>query len=173
MRCLYGVDRYFFLLSGVWCNVGEAGRFSIVPSCRGAGITYCLKFIARTVSTGFTPLLFLGFRGSCSVSLNGVTLVSAFFFFARLLISLFYTGFMSQVNCHMYVMASRVYTTTKLIKLTFLPSLLPGPFAKVVVDMVVCTIKDKLVRILYDPVVRTYPFGGGRTAVDLLRSFCY
>lgn len=122
---------------------------------------------------GFIPLLFLAFRNDCKVSLRGVALLIAFGFKVRLLMSLTSVKFISEVNCHTSVVLTRAVTTTNLVLLAMLPRYLKSPFIKLLVTIVVCTVKNKLLRILMDPIIRTYPASGGRGTVDLLRSFCY
>lgn len=129
--------------------------------------------MVRTVIGGFIPLLFIAFRGDCSVRLSGVAILVAVGFIVRLYVSLTSTCFVSGVNCHTSTLVTRNYSTTKLVLLAVLPRLLPDTCTKVIVSIVVCTVNNNLLRILLDPVVRTYPAKGGRGTVDLLRSFCY
>ncbi len=130
-----------------------------------------LGFITQAIAANFAPLLFLKFRGDYSVSLAQIALIPTVFFLTQLLVDLFCARFVDSIGYRKSIVASQAASALGLFGLSFLPDLLPDPFAGILLCVVIYAIGSGLIEVLCSPIVEACPFDHKEAVMSLLHSF--
>lgn len=102
-------------------------------------VTACfVGYIVQAVVNNFAPLLFLFFQKSYQIPLSQITLLVTFNFGIQLLVDLLSVGFVDRIGYRACMIAAHIFSAAGLVMLTFLPELLPVPFAGILMVMMVC-----------------------------------
>lgn len=130
-----------------------------------------LGFITQAIVANFAPLLFLVFHNKFGIPLGQVALISTVFFFTQLVVDLFCAKFVDSIGYRKTVVASEVFAAAGLIGLGVLPSVLPNPFAGIIISVMVYAIGSGLIEVLVSPIVEACPFDNKESVMSLLHSF--
>ena len=98
-------------------------------------VTACfVGYIVQAVVNNFAPLLFLFFQKSYQIPLSQITLLVTFNFGIQLLVDLLSVGFVDRIGYRACMIAAHIFSAAGLVMLTFLPELLPVPFAGILIS---------------------------------------
>ena len=130
-----------------------------------------LGFVTQAISANFTPLLFLTFMSSYRITLDKIALIPMVFYFSQLLIDLAATKFADRIGYRTCVVVSQILSAVGLLSMTFLPELLPVPFAGILISVVLYAVGSGLIEVLVSPIVEACPFEHKEGVMSLLHSF--
>ncbi len=134
-------------------------------------ISCYLGFITQAISSNFTPLLFLTFKGTYAISLEMIALIPMIFYLTQLLIDLVATKFADKIGYRTCVVTSQLVSAMGLILMAFLPDLMPNPFIGIIISVVLYAIGSGLIEVLVSPIVEACPFENKAGVMSLLHSF--
>ena len=130
-----------------------------------------LGFVTQAISANFTPLLFLTFQSTYGITLEKIAMIPMVFYLAQLLIDLAATKFVDKIGYRTCVVASQTLSAAGLVSMTFLPELLPVPFAGILIAVVLYAVGSGLIEVLVSPIVEACPFDHKDGVMSLLHSF--
>ncbi len=130
-----------------------------------------LGFVTQAISANFTPLLFLTFKSTYSITLEKIAMIPFVFYLTQLLIDLVATKYADKVGYRTCVVSSQVLSAVGLVLIAILPEMLPVPFIGVLISVVLYAVGSGLVEVLLSPIVEACPFENKDGMMSLLHSF--
>ena len=135
-------------------------------------ITACfVGYIVQAIVNNFVPLLFLTFQRTYDIPLSQITLLVTFNFGVQLLVDLLSVGFVDRIGYRASMVIAHFLSAAGLILLTFLPELLPSPFAGILISVMMYAIGGGILEVLVSPVVEACPSDNKEKAMSMLHSF--
>lgn len=135
-------------------------------------ITACfVGYIVQAIVNNFVPLLFLTFQRTYEIPLSQITLLVTFNFGVQLLVDLLSVYFVDRIGYRASMVLAHLLAAAGLILLTFLPELLPSPFAGILIAVMVYAIGGGILEVLVSPVVEACPSDNKEKAMSMLHSF--
>ena len=135
-------------------------------------ITACfVGYIVQAIVNTFVPLLFLTFQRTYEIPLSQITLLVTFNFGVQLLVDLLSVYFVDRIGYRASMVLAHLLAAAGLILLTFLPELLPSPFAGILIAVMVYAIGGGILEVLVSPVVEACPSDNKEKAMSMLHSF--
>lgn len=130
-----------------------------------------LGFVTQAICANFAPLLFITFHTTYGITFTNLALISTVFFFTQLLVDLICAKIVDVIGYRTCVVAAEVTSGLGLAGLSFMPGLLPTPYAGVIVSVVIYAIGSGLTEVLVSPIVEACPFENKEGTMSLLHSF--
>ena len=130
-----------------------------------------LGFVTQAIASNFAPLLFLTFHRDYGISLGKIALIPTAFFLTQLIVDVFCAKYVDKIGYRRSAVASEFCYAAGLIGLTFLPELLPNPFAGILLSVIIYAIGSGLIEVLGSPIVEACPSEHKEAAMSLLHSF--
>ena len=130
-----------------------------------------MGFITQAITANFAPLLFLRFHSVYDIPLGTIALIPTAFFFTQLIVDVLCARFVDMIGYRRCVVASEVASAVGLLGLTFLPDLLPDPFAGILISAIVYAVGSGLIEVLVSPIVEACPFDHKDAVMSTLHSF--
>lgn len=130
-----------------------------------------IGYIVQAIMNNFTPLLFLTFQSSYGISLDKIALLVTANFGLQLLIDLLASRFVDKIGYRGPLVAAHLCAALGLAGLTFLPELLPDPYAGLVISVMVYAVGGGLIEVLVSPLVEACPTERKKAVMGLLHSF--
>lgn len=135
-------------------------------------ITACfIGYIVQAIVNNFVPLLFLFFRQNYNIPLSQITLLVTFNFGIQLLVDLISVKFVDKIGYRAAMILAHIMSGAGLIFLTFLPEILPSPFAGILISVAIYAVGGGLLEVLVSPVVEACPSDNKEKAMSMLHSF--
>lgn len=144
---------------------------SAYPNYKKTLLACYLGFITQAIAANYAPLLFLTFKNTYAISLDGIALIPMIFFLTQLLTDLAAVKFVDRIGYRTCVVASQILSAIGLILMAFLPELLPIPFIGIIVSVILYAIGSGLIEVLISPIVEACPFENKEGVMSLLHSF--
>lgn len=129
------------------------------------------SYLVQSTVINFLPLLFITFHDSFGIPLQQITLLVTVNFIVQLAADLIAAVFIDRVGYRVGAVGSQVFCSLGLILLTFLPDLMPTPFAGIMISVIVYSVGAGLIEALISPIVESTPSDNKETAMSLLHSF--
>ena len=130
-----------------------------------------LGFITQAIVANFAPLLFLTFHNDYGISLGRIALISTAFFLTQLIVDVLCARFVDRIGYRRSILASEIFSAMGLIGFSFLPDLLPDPFAGILICVIIYAVGSGLIEVLCSPIVEACPFEHKEAVMSLLHSF--
>lgn len=130
-----------------------------------------LGFVTQAICANFVPLLFITFHDSYGISFRQLALISTVFFFTQLVTDAICARFSDRLGYRISVVFSAVTSALGLIGLSFLPDLLPSPFAGILICVMIYAIGSGLAEVLVSPIIEACPFENKEAVMSLTHSF--
>lgn len=130
-----------------------------------------LGFITQAITANFAPLLFLTFHQSMNIPLGLIALIPTAFFLTQLIVDVLCARFVDAIGYRKCVVLSEIASAAGLLGLCVLPSLMPSPFAGILLSTVIYAIGSGLIEVLVSPIVEACPFDHKETVMSTLHSF--
>lgn len=130
-----------------------------------------LGFITQAICANFAPLLFMTFHKTYGVSFATLALISTVFFITQLLVDLVCAKIVDIIGYRACVVAAEVTSGLGLMGLAVFPSIMPSPFAGIIVGVIIYAIGSGLTEVLVSPIVEACPFENKEGTMSLLHSF--
>lgn len=135
-------------------------------------ITACfIGYVVQAIVNNFAPLLFLTFHHTYGISLSKITLLITINFVLQLLVDMLSPGFVDKIGYKASAILAHVFAGAGLLLLSFLPELLPSPFAGLFISVMVYAIGGGLLEVLISPIMEALPTDNKEKAMSLLHSF--
>lgn len=128
-------------------------------------------YVVQAIVNNFAPLLFLTFQGAFGISLGRITLLVTVNFGIQLLVDLLSARFVDRIGYRTCIVAAHLFAAAGLAGLAFIPDLVPGHFAGLVVCVCLYAIGGGIIEVLISPIVEACPTGKKDAAMSLLHSF--
>ena len=128
-------------------------------------------YVVQAIVNNFAPLLFLTFQGAFGISLGRITLLVTVNFGIQLLVDLLSARFVDRIGYRTCIVAAHIFAAAGLAGLAFIPDLVPGHFAGLVVCVCLYAIGGGIIEVLISPIVEACPTGKKDAAMSLLHSF--
>ena len=130
-----------------------------------------IGYIVQAIIGNFTPLLFLTFQTSYGISLDKIALLVTANFGLQMLIDLLASRFVDKIGYRVPLVAAHLCAALGLAGLTFLPELLPDPYAGLVISVMIYAVGGGLIEVLVSPLVEACPTKRKKAVMGLLHSF--
>lgn len=135
-------------------------------------LTACyLGFVTQAISANFTPLLFLTFKGTYSISLEKIALIPLVFYLTQFFVDIVAAKYADKIGYRLCVIASQILSSAGLLLLTFLPDMLPNAFVGILIAVGLYAVGSGLIEVLLSPIVEACPFENKAGVMSLLHSF--
>ncbi len=134
-------------------------------------LTCYLGIISQAIINNFAPLLFITFQSQYGIPLSQITLLVTVNFAVQLLVDLILSKLADKLGYRPSLVLGLSCLTLGLICMSVLPSLLPSPFAGLIVSIVLYAIGGGATEVLVSPVVEACPSDAKAAAMSLLHSF--
>ena len=135
-------------------------------------MTACfVGYIVQAVVNNFAPLLFLTFQKSFGVPLSSITLLVTINFAVQLLVDIAAVTFVDRIGYRASLILAHLFSAAGLVCMTFLPQILPGAFAGLLISVILYAIGGGLLEVLVSPVVESCPSDNKEKAMSMLHSF--
>lgn len=129
------------------------------------------SYLTQAAVINFLPLLFITFHDSFDIPLQQITLLVTINFIVQLTVDLLAALFIDKVGYRAGAVGSQVFCGLGMILLSFLPDVMPSPFAGILISVIVYSIGAGLIEVLISPIVESTPAENKETAMSLLHSF--
>ena len=130
-----------------------------------------LGYITQGVVNNLAPLLFLTFISSGWATLSTITLMTTVNFATQLLVDFLSAHFVDRIGYRRCIVAAHIFSGIGLIGMAVLPSVLPVPFAGLLISVILYAIGGGLIEVLVSPIVEACPSENKAKAMSLLHSF--
>lgn len=130
-----------------------------------------LGYITQAITINFAPLLFLTFESEFEISLSQISLLIGINFTVQLLTDLTSAKFLPLVSIRGTAIATHLFAAAGLLGLAFFPSVLPTPFAGLVLAILFCGIGGGLSEVLISPLIEACPSDNKTSSMSFLHSF--
>ena len=130
-----------------------------------------IGYITQAIVNNFAPLLFLTFQSTLGISLDRIALLVTLNFGVQLLVDLSAARFVDRIGYRTAIVAAHLFAVAGLVGLAVLPSLLPSPYAGLLLSVVCYAIGGGLIEVLISPIVEACPTARKEAAMSLLHSF--
>lgn len=135
-------------------------------------ITACfVAYIVQAIVNNFAPLLFLTFQSTYDIPLSKITMLITFNFGLQLIVDLVSVTFVDRIGYRASMILAHILATVGIASLSFLPELLPDPFAGILIPVTIYAIGGGLLEVLVSPVVEACPSDNKEAAMSMLHSF--
>ncbi len=128
-------------------------------------------YIVQAIINNFIPLLFLTFHNTYQIPLSQITMLITFNFILQLVIDLLSAGFIDKIGYRASAIIAHAFAAVGLFSLTFLPEILPSPFAGLLLSVTIYATGGGLLEVLISPIVEALPTDNKEKAMSLLHSF--
>ena len=129
-----------------------------------------IGYICQAIINNFAPLLFLSFQSGYGLTLRQVTLITTVNFLVQLGVDLLSARFVDKIGYRTCLIAAHVFGALGLVSMALLPELL-GPYAGLLIAVVLYAIGGGIIEVLISPVVEACPTEKKEAAMSLLHSF--
>lgn len=130
-----------------------------------------LGYVTQAVTINFSPLLFIRFGQEFGISFTQISLLIAVNFTVQLGMDLSSAKFLPHVNIRLISVLTQLFAAAGLLGLAFLPSLLPSPFAGLLIATLLCGLGGGLSEVLISPLIESCPFDNKASSMSFLHSF--
>ena len=129
------------------------------------------SYLTQAAVINFLPLLFITFHDSFGIPLQQITLLVTINFIVQLTVDLLAALFIDRVGYRAGAVGSQIFCAAGMILLSFLPDVMPSPFAGLLISVIVYSVGAGLIEVLISPIVESTPTDNKETAMSLLHSF--
>jgi len=130
-----------------------------------------LGYITQAIVNNLAPLLFLIFRDSLGIPLSQVTLLITVNFGVQLTVDLLSAKIVDKIGYRRCIVAAHLLAAAGLIAMALLPSVLPHPFAGLLLASLLYAVGGGIIEVLISPIVEACPTDNKAAAMSLLHSF--
>ena len=130
-----------------------------------------LGYITQAICNNFVPLLFLTLSGQFGLSLEQITMLTTINFAVQLLVDLAGARVLDLIGWRISIVAAHVLSAAGIASLAWLPSVLPDPYAGILICVVLYAIGGGIIEVLISPIVEACPTEKKEAAMSLLHSF--
>ncbi len=135
-------------------------------------MTACFTgYIVQAIVNNFAPLLFLTFQRTYEIPLSWITMLVTINFGLQLLVDLASVSFVDKIGYRASMVTAHVFSALGLASLAVLPELCPGPFAGILISVILYAVGGGLLEVLVSPVVEACPSDNKEKAMSMLHSF--
>ena len=135
-------------------------------------LTACYTgYVVQAIVNNFIPLLFLTFQNTYHISTRSITLLISVNFLVQLLVDCLSAGFIDRIGYRASMILAHAATAAGLICLTFLPEILPSPFAGLLLSVAIYALGGGLLEVMLSPIVEALPTEHKEKTMSLLHSF--
>ena len=130
-----------------------------------------LAFITQAITANLAPLLFLRFHTQYGIPLGKIAVIPIVFFITQILVDVICAGLTKKIGYRAGAVLSEFLAGLGLIGLSVLPSVLPDPFAGILISTIVYAVGSGLIEVLASPIVEACPFENKASVMSILHSF--
>ena len=101
-------------------------------------LTACYTgYVVQAIVNNFVPLLFLTFQNTYHISMRSITLLITVNFLIQLMVDCLSAGFIDRIGYRASMVIAHAAAAAGLICLTFLPEIMPSPFAGLLLSVAI------------------------------------
>ena len=130
-----------------------------------------IGYVVQAIVNNFAPLLFVTLGGQYGISMNQISVIISVNFGVQLAVDLLSPLFIDRIGYKASAILAHLFSATGLLLFASLPDLLPGPFAGLLIAVMVYAIGGGLLEVLISPIVEACPTERKEAAMSLLHSF--
>lgn len=128
-------------------------------------------YVVQAIINNFVPLLFLTLSTAYNIPLSRITMLITINFGIQLLVDLLSAGFADRIGYKTSIIFAHIFSAAGLLGLTFLPEILPDPYAGLLLSVAVYAVGGGLLEVLVSPIIESCPTDNKEKAMSLLHSF--
>ena len=133
----------------------------------GCYISYVVQAIVNT----FVPLLFVEFSREFGITLGQLTLLTSVNFVIQLLVDLISVKFVDRIGYRASMIIAHSFAFSGIASLFWLPDVLPGHFAGLMICMFLYACGGGLLEVLVSPIIDAVPSSHKEAQMSMLHSF--
>ncbi|MBQ8684244.1 MAG: MFS transporter [Clostridia bacterium] len=130
-----------------------------------------LGYVTQAITINLTPLLYVTFQQTFSLSLGQVGMLILVVFVTQIGVDLSSTRFGRMISYRTGCVLAAVFATLGLVSFSFLPDVLPDPYVGVILSSVLLSVGSGFVEVQVSPVVDAMPEERKTGAMSILHSF--
>lgn len=130
-----------------------------------------LGYITQAIINNFAPLLFLTFASEYNLTLDKITLITTINFAVQLFVDFISVKIVDQIGYRVCIVAAHILAATGMLGLAVFPSILPNPYAGILLAVVLYACGSGVIEVLISPIVEACPTEKKEAAMSLLHSF--
>ena len=135
-------------------------------------LTACYTgYVVQAIVNNFIPLLFLTFQSTYHISMRSITMLITVDFLIQLLVDCLSAGFIDRIGYRASIVIAHAAAAAGLVCLTFLPEILPSPFAGLLLSVAIYALGGGLLEVMLSPIVEALPTKNKEKTMSLLHSF--
>lgn len=135
-------------------------------------LTACYTgYVVQAIVNNFVPLLFLTFQNTYHISMRSITLLITVNFLIQLMVDCLSAGFIDRIEYRASMVIAHAAAAAGLICLTFLPEIMPSPFAGLLLSVAIYALGGGLLEVMLSPIVEALPTEHKEKTMSLLHSF--
>ena len=128
-------------------------------------------YVVQAIVNNFVPLLFLTFQSTYGISMSSITMLITINFLIQLAVDFLSAGFIDRIGYRASVIIAHALAAAGLVSLTFLPEVMPSPFAGLLLSVAVYAVGGGLLEVLLSPIVEALPTKNKEKTMSMLHSF--
>jgi len=128
-------------------------------------------FMTQAVINNLTPLLFIIFQTSYSISYNKLGQLVLINFGTQLLTDLWATKYVDKFGYRKCIVGAHALCTIGLLSLGVLPRYMPSPYLGLILSVVIYAIGGGLIEVITSPIIEALPNENKEASMSLLHSF--
>lgn len=130
-----------------------------------------IGYVVQAIVNNFAPLLFVTLGAQYGIRMNQISVIISVNFGVQLAVDLLSPLFIDRIGYKASAILAHLFSATGLLLFASLPDLLPGPFAGLLIAVMVYAIGGGLLEVLISPIVEACPTERKEAAMSLLHSF--
>lgn len=135
-------------------------------------LTACYTgYVVQAIVNNFVPLLFLTFQNTYHISMRSITLLITVNFLIQLMVDCLSAGFIDRIGYRASMVIAHAAAAAGLVCLTFLPEIMPSPFAGLLLSVAIYALGGGLLEVMLSPIVEALPTEHKEKTMSLLHSF--
>ncbi len=143
----------------------------ICQSYRATIAATYIGHITQAIVNNFAPLLFVTFAAAYDIPLTRILALVSVNFGVQLVVDLLCAACMDKLGYRIPIVLSQIFAAVGLAGLGLFPSILPDPFAGLVLAVAIYAVGGGLTEVLISPIVQACPTDNKEAHMNLLHSF--
>lgn len=130
-----------------------------------------MAYVTQAIAVNFTPLLFVTFQNTYSITLSQLSILIAVTFIIQMIVDFTSTKFVDKIGYRVCTVSAHILAAAGFVMLGILPEVFSNPFYGILTACFFYSVGSGLIEVLVSPIVESCPTSHKASAMALLHSF--
>lgn len=130
-----------------------------------------MAYVTQAIAVNFTPLLFVTFQNTYSITLSQLSILIAVTFIIQMIVDFTSTKFVDKIGYRVCTVSAHILAAAGFVMLGILPEAFSDPFYGILTACFFYSVGSGLIEVLVSPIVESCPTSHKASAMALLHSF--